>query len=943
MLNALLAPRSIRRRLALIVLAGIASATLLIACVTGWQIADRRYTDLKHELESVAATLASAIARPQARQAYRNVQDTLRAIDRMPRVRLVQVFHMNGELTAAFGTGVVLGRDARLLSASDKPSLMQLLKLRSYLVEAPIIQSGREVGRLQLVADVSDLRSALVESLGSSLLLGLIAAIIGFWVAMRLESTLTGPIVGLTDAMREVRSSHDFTRQVPRTSDDEVGHLVDAFNDMLHEIRTRDAKLVLHRNTLEQQIEERTRDLSIATESARKANLAKSSFLATMSHEIRTPMNGILVMAELLAASDLPPQMRRKADVIVASGKTLLSIINDILDFSKIEAGRLELDVVAMQPRTLLDDVTRLFAEQAASKGLDLAGYVGPDVPTTIMADPVRLNQVLCNLVSNALKFTDRGGVSVRITREEPNDEEPSQARLCFEVSDNGIGIAEDKLSVIFDAFSQADQSTTRRFGGSGIGLAICRRLAHAMGGTIDAKSKLGEGATFALSASFDVVDPAAIKRETSRGTEGSERCVLLMLPQGATREALADYAAACGFDVAISESDSQPAAQQCAPSAIIIGEDLNWRRMQPDVRDVPVVVVGSTSFANETTDDTSTGADLILSWPLVSAEVEQLFGALRDGPVVTLNKPDTIESADRRHVVFPGVRVLAADDSPLNQEVLIEALKRLQIDVTTVENGLEAVEARSNERFDLIFMDGSMPGLDGYEAAQRIREWEKTTGRSRVPIVALTAHVVGSQADLWEVTGMDDCVRKPFTLDILEKCLSRLLPEHRRDVVGGMVELDHRGKADSCSEQGVEGSAGHQGHSAEEPVNGQVLIDTDTIASIRSMQGGESDLLCRLYDLYRKHAPIALETLRSSMSDGCEKSIAEAAHALKSLSRNIGAVQVGDICEGIEGAARESKEQCDIGVLQRLSATLTATIDHIEALEKNERHRAAG
>ena len=554
----------------------------------------------------------------------------------------------------------------------------------------------------------------------------------------------------------------------------------------------------------------------------------------------------------------------------------MLAIINDILDFSKIEAGKLNLEKVLVDPAEVADDVMSLFAERARSKGLDLAAYISPAV-SPIATDPVRLNQVLGNLINNALKFTEKGHVLLSI---EPD----GSSSVRFAVRDTGIGIPEDKLDQIFAAFSQADQSTTRRFGGTGLGLAICRRIIACMGGGIRVSSQPGEGSMFCFSL------PATVDSSCQRPV--ASRQALLRVGGQATTGVLQRYLGDLGFDVL--EPGTVPQGK-----ALILCDCESLDDVQTQLGDEAISrLLLISEIGNPRAEKLARQLEAggVLYKPILRRDLFAVVGDQEDRRLIAHS------AGTERSVPFPrfeGVRALVADDSAVNREVVIEALSRLSVEAEVVETGVQAVAAVERAEFDIVLMDGSMPEMDGFEAARRIREMEATVGRRRVPIIALTAHVVGTAAYEWRRAGMDDVVFKPSPFERLPIAWLVLLPAAHR------VALS----ADAVAEKTYEPS--RSGEASSDDVT-EPLLDEATTAQLQSMAGqGRSDFVQRVFKLYAEHAPSTRDQLSQAMRESSVDDAAKAAHALKSMSFNIGAVAVANLASDIERNARNARRLC--------------------------------
>ena len=829
---------------AVAVLVSVALVAGLFVWVQSTNAVKTRYANI----EATAYVFASAVADEVLDGDRQAMYEVLRAVTRVPDISYVAVTDPQGREIAAMGSTVLL-QDGL---AEGAPGAASLFLATAFPVAVDIVHAGQPIAKLVVVASIADLRTSAAWAMLYTLMSAVAASGLGMLVALRLQRRITTPILSLTAAMQGVKETKDFSATAECISDDETSVLVETFNDMLSEINRRDVALADHRKNLEATVDQRTQELILAKDAAESANHAKSGFLATMSHEIRTPMNGLMVMAELLAAGGLDRRQQHYAEVIVKSGQGLLTIINDILDLSKIEAGKLELERIDVDPVAITDDIISLFWERAASKGLDLATRVAANVPRHMPGDPVRLNQILSNLVNNALKFTAEGQVLISLSHD--ND------HLHMTVTDSGIGIPKNKLGDLFSAFSQADQSITRKFGGTGLGLAICKKLAEAMGGAIAVASEAGKGSSFRVSIPASAAPAAVPAQRTNR--------IGLMIDGLATRNGVGTALINAGYRPEIATSAAG------FETLFVAAEKLPSLVLMPGHRPQIICIAkmgdasGEQALADETAGD-------LLTLPLRHADLDVILEGLAAGKLRGKSLIGVRSEPRRIDKNFTGRRILVADDNAVNREVLIEVLRQLGVTVETAADGREAVEKWRKTLPDLVFMDCSMPEMDGFAATREIRAHERLdVTNHHTPVVALTAHISGGAADEWQKAGMDAYMTKPFTMKSIIACLE--------------VQL---------------GGAAPMADETATPHTGAVL-DDEVLDDIRKI-GGTDALLRRVFDIFVSRSPTALESLDTLRQTSDNKALADAAHGLKSMCANIGANRAREACDVLEHAAR--------------------------------------
>ncbi len=642
-----------------------------------------------------------------------------------------------------------------------------------------IYMKDKLIGFIDIHTDKSQLTNAFTRFLIIAVIVFFIVSYLGFLLINWMQIYITRPINSLASTIQAVSEDQNYNRRADKYSDDELGLLTDGFNHMLEQIFIRDKKLAQTLVKLEE-----------ANDSVKKASQAKSSFLASMSHEIRTPMNGVLGMTNLLLQTSLDDKQWKYANVIKNSGKTLLTIINDILDFSKIEANKIVIEEQVFNPHNLIFELENLFSERMKQSNIILTIDMQENCSHALLGDVSRLNQILYNLLGNAVKFTQEGKITLKCCIKETYIENSAEKILLyFSIEDNGMGISENKQAQLFEPFFQAHQKVDNNDSGTGLGLAIAKRLCEAMGGDMGFESQLGKGSLFWFTVLL-------------------ERC-----------------------------------------------------------------------------NDNNIAQDVM----------------------------DNYQQEKLSHIQF-STHILLAEDNKVNQDVAIGSLEYFGCTVTVVNNGKEAIEIFSQQHFDLIFMDYSMPIMDGILSTQKIRNLERQQRLAEIPIIALTAHaLVGIKQECLDA-GMNDYLSKPFSLSEVFDMLKKWLPEAQQIV-----------------EETIDSSI-----MIEQKEATLAWIDRDIIEQLQAIQQKNSpSILTKMIDHYLTEFPKLLQNLEKSLRAKDTENTILISHSLKSSSLAIGANSMAQCFKEMELLARADKlEMISLADVHHYQVALFAELETIREAE---------
>jgi signal transduction histidine kinase/DNA-binding response OmpR family regulator len=653
----------------------------------------------------------------------------------------------------------------------------------SLIIFRPIILDNERIGTVFIKSDLFELDHILKQNtLIVAAVMG-ITLLLAFFLSSWLQKLISGPVLSLVQSAKTVSEKKDYSIRVKKQGEDEHGRLVDTFNEMLAQIQTRDEALIQHRERLEEEVAARTAELSTANEvcsfakeEAEEATKAKSDFLSIMSHEIRTPLNAILGMGELLEETSLTPDQKEYVQLSGSAGSTLLALINDILDFSKIEAGHIDLESINFNVRETVEKNCEIMAARAHKKNLEIAFHISPETPIFVMGDQARLNQILINLIGNAIKFTDTGEVVVKVQKAPEPSGEGQGLELLFSVIDTGIGIPGNKAETIFETFSQADSSTTRKYGGTGLGLSICKRLVELMQGRIWVEGEFGKGSAF----HFTVRLLPGIAEEnlppSASEVNLAGKKVLIVDDTPVNRLILREFLKGWGALVVEAE-DGENALKE-----IIRAKDANdsfdfilldckmpgmdgfevAQRIKeiPGLTGLSIMMVTSDNRSGDIAKCKKYGISRYLLKPIKRSSllkaILEVMARPKDGVVEKVVK-EVAFSID-----LQPMNILLVEDTVDNQFLFRAFLKSIPWNLDIAENGAIGVDKFKTGKYDLVLMDMQMPVMDGYTATREIRRWEKEMGVKDTPIIALTAYALAEELRKSIEAGCNGHITKP-------------------------------------------------------------------------------------------------------------------------------------------------------------------------------------
>lgn len=900
--------KHIRSKLLVFFSLAAAAALLLTLALSIWLQTHLIRAEWQNSLQAQASLIAHNSQAALDFQDQREATRLLQSLAGNPAIMQASFYTNAGQILFARYRSPQLPDTAQLTHATWQSGEHFRFTDKQLLVRAAV--PGDEQARLEIIASLEPMQHAIwTMALKTALYLSVLFTLMVL-LANQVARRMASPLLKLSELTADMARNPQLGNRFRVRGEDELAQLGASFNQMIDSLQARDRELDNYRQGLEELVEQRTHELKIAVDAANEASRAKSDFLARMSHEIRTPMNAIVGLGQLLLKSGLNEHQRRQQEQVLSATDMLLGLIDDILDYSRIEAGKLEVEQIPFALEQILNDVSSQLALRAQQRGLELLLHLEADVPPRIVSDPLRLRQILINLVSNAIKFTEQGEIIVRV-RHIPAPSDSAHDWLSFSVSDTGMGIPTDKLDSLFTPFTQVDSSMTRRFGGSGLGLAICRQLVDLLGGHIRVDSRLDAGSTFTFNIPYRIAPDDIGPAHLPSAEPGLQHKRALIIDDNASaREILQAMLDELGMRTQTAASGEQ--GLQMLQQASAAGDPfelilLDWlmpgmdgietarninSRMKTDIPAILMVTAGSYEKLSILGD--SAGLKHILTKPVNRS-------ALHDSILESLNlhrnsSPHEPTNSGSNHDFSPihHARILLVDDVEINRMVALALLEETGVQVDTAEHGRQALDMLNRTRYDLILMDIQMPEMDGLTATREIR---KQPSHANLPIVAMTAHARASDREASLQAGMNDHLTKPVNQNELYHTLLKWIPHRQVDAAQTPVPAAAPLPAPATTSQPAGGIPGLP-----------VLPGIDSEVGLRHSLN-KPDLYLRILSRFPLDFANNIKDMRQAIATGDWPLARRLAHSLKSGAATIGAIELSTQARHAELALAEAQQ----------------------------------